>query len=178
MQWILSWWRWFFPLKITYPYEFKYPLTDKVDETELNKLYKRVEEVTPEGHLYMTYDEPSNTFFYWAEKSIAYKYLDVAARKYVIVYDCKDVYVNLFKEIIKVALKEKEEKEEKEGPYAKFKTYTPKKKYRPIKERVNQYKHVGRWKEPEPVKEYKSSSYLDYKKQMYVEKDEKKQNSS
>jgi hypothetical protein len=29
----------------------------------------------------------------------------------------------------------------------------------------------------EPVKEYKSSSYLDYKKQMYVEKDEKKQNS-
>lgn len=166
MKWILSWWRWFFPLPLTYPYEFKYPLSDAVEETEENRLYKRVEEVTPEGHVYMTYDEPTNTFFYWSDKAIAYKYLDVVSRKYVIVYDCKEVYVNLFKEIIKNSLKEKEEKKE-EGPFAKFKSYTPKKNYRPMKERVNQYKYVGKWKEPEPIKEYKFSSYLDYKKQLY-----------
>ena len=166
MNWILSWWRWFFPLPLTYPYEFKYPLSDAVEETEENRLYKRVEEVTPEGHVYMTYDEPSNTFFYWSEKAIAYKYLDVVSRKYVIVYNCKEVYVNLFKEIIKNSLKEKEEKKE-DGPFAKFKSYTPKKNYRPMKERVNQYKYVGKWKEPEPIKEYKFSSYLDYKKQLY-----------
>jgi hypothetical protein len=166
MNWILSWWRWFFPLPLTYPYEFKYPLSDAVEETEENRLYKRVEEVTPEGRVYMTYDEPTNTFFYWSEKAIAYKYLDVVSRKYVIVYNCKEVYVNLFKEIIKNSLKEKEEKKE-EGPFAKFKSYTPKKNYRPMKERVNQYKYVGKWKEPEPIKEYKFSSYLDYKKQLY-----------
>ena len=167
MTWILSWWRWFFPLPISYPYEFKYPLSDVVEETEENKRYKRVEEVTPEGHVYMTYDEPSNTFFYWSEKAIAYKYLDVLARKFVIVYDCKEVYVNLFREIINSALKEKEEEKPKDGPYATFKSYKPKRMYRPLKEKVNQYKHVGKWKEPEPVKEYKSSSYLDYKKQIY-----------
>jgi hypothetical protein len=167
MQWILSWWRWFFPLPITYPYEFKYPLSDAVEETEENQKYKRVEEVTPEGQVYLTYDEPTNTFFYWSEKAISYKYLDVVSRKYVIVYDCKEVYVNLFKEIIKMTLKEKEEKKEEEGPFAKFKSYTPKKNYRPLKEKVNQYKYLGKWKEPEPVKEYKSSSYLDYKKQLY-----------
>jgi hypothetical protein len=170
MQWILSWWRWFYPLPITYHYEFKYPLSDTVEETEENQKYKRVEEVTPEGHVYLTYDEPTNTFFYWSEKAISYKYLDVVSRKYVIVYDCKEVYVNLFKEIIKMTLKEKEEKEEKkeeDGPFAKFKSYTPKKNYRPLKEKVNQYKYLGKWKEPEPVKEYKSSSYLDYKKQLY-----------
>ena len=166
MNRILSWWRWFFPLPLTYPYEFKYPLSDAVEETEENRLYKRVEEVTPEGHIFMTYDEPSNTFFYWSDKAIAYKYLDVVSRKYVIVYNCKEVYVNLFKEIIKMTLKEKEEKKE-DGPFAKFKSYTPKKNYRPMKERVNQYKYVGKWKEPELIKEYKSSSYLDYKKQIY-----------
>lgn len=167
MNWILSWWRWFFPLPISYPYEFKYPLSDVVEETEENKRYKRVEEVTPEGQVYMTYDEPSNTFFYWSEKAIAYKYLDVVARKFVIVYDCKEVYVNLFREIINSALKEKEEEKPKDGPYATFKSYKPKRIYRPLKEKVNQYKYVGKWKEPEPVKEYKSSSYLDYKKQIY-----------
>jgi len=164
LNWLRSLWQWFFPPKITYPYEFNYPLTSTVEETEENKLYKRVEEVTPEGHVYMTYDESSNTFFYWSDRSIAYKYLDVVARKYVIVYDCKEVYVNLFKEIIQSALKKKEE--EKEGLYVKFKTNVPK-QYRPSKERVNQYKYLGKWKEPEPVQEYKSSSYLDYKKQLY-----------
>jgi hypothetical protein len=66
-----------------------------------------------------------------------------------------------------MTLKEKEEKKEEDGPFAKFKSYTPKKNYRPMKEKVNQYKYVGKWKEPEPVKEYKFSSYLDYKKQLY-----------
>ena len=171
IQWILSWWRWFFPIPITYPYEFKYPLCDPVEETEENQRYKRVEEVTPEGHVYMTYDEPSNTFFYWSDKAISYKYLDVVARKFVIVYDCKEVYVNLFREIINSALKEKKETKEEEGPFAKFKSYKPTKTYRPMKEKVNQYKYVGKWKEPEPVKEIKTSSYLEYKKQMYERRD-------
>lgn len=170
MQWILSWWRWFFPIQLTYPYEFKYPLTEDVEETEENLLYKRVEEMTPEGQLYLTYDEPSNTFFYWADRSIAYKYLDVAARKYVIVYKCKEVYVNLFREIIQSALKEQEKEKEKDDVYATFKSYKPKKMFRPSKEKVNQYKYVGKWKEPDPVKEYKSSSYLDYKKEVYGDK--------
>ena len=167
INWLYSWWRWFFPLPKENPYEFKYPLSSVVEETEENIKYKRVEEVTPEGHVYMTYEEPF--FYYWSNRSISYKYLDVLARKYVIVYDCKEVYVNLFKEIIKSAMKEKEETK-KEGPYATFKTYKPKKIFRPSKDKVNQYKYVGKWKEPEPVQNYKSSSYLDYKKQMYESK--------
>lgn len=163
MDWILSWWRWFFPVVIKYPYEFKYPLSSSVDETEENKKLKRVEEMTPEGHVYMTFDEPSHTFFYWSDRSILYKYLDVVARKYVIVYDCKDVYVNLFKEIIHTSMKEK--KEVQDDIYVKLKTVQ--KRYKPSKDKVNQYKYLGKWKEPEPVPQYKKASYLDYKHKLY-----------
>ena len=165
VEWVMSWWKWFFPVKSS-PYEFKYPLNLEAEETDENKKLKRVEENTPAGHVYMTYDELTNTFFYWSDKAVAYKYLDVLARKYVIVYDCKDVYVNIFRELIKSSFKKEEEKKEV-GPYATFKNYSPKRR-RPLKERTNSYKYLGKWVNAIPVNTYKTGSYLDYKKQLYA----------
>jgi len=160
-NWIISWWRWFFPLPIKpTPYEFTYPLNSEAEETEENKRLKRVEEVTPEGKLYMTYQEENNHFLYWADKAIQYKYLDVAARKYVIVYECKEFYVNMFRELLN---KKIPEKKENTGPFVVYKSYKKVIDPRYIKEKTNQFKYLGKWVEPIPTT-YKKINFSDFKK--------------
>ena len=58
----------------------------------------------------MKYNDDVERFEYWSDKSIRYKYLEVVSRKYVIIYDCKDKYVNMFKELLEAMDKAKEEK--------------------------------------------------------------------
>ena len=162
-KWLMSWWRWFFPLPIKpTPYEFTYPLNSEAEETEENKRMKRVEEVTPEGKVYMTYQEENNHFLYWADKAIQYKYLDVAARKYVIVYDCKQFYVNMFRELFNKKIPEK--KEEK-GPFVVYKSYKKVIDPRYVKEKTNQFKYLGKWVETTPVT-YKKIKFSDFKKSL------------
>ena len=108
--WIMNWFNHFFKRSLLVPYENLYPLgtpKDKINESVENLMYKRVEETTPEGKVILTYDEPSNTFFYWSEKTIKYKYLEVLSRKYVILFDCKENYINIFRELLK-SLQKKE----------------------------------------------------------------------
>ena len=169
VKWIKSVWDWFFPKPKPLPYEFKYPLNSVLDETDEHKLFKRVEEETPDGVVIMTYDEPTNTFLYWSDNRIAYKYLEVVARKYVIVYDCKENYINIFRELIKSMEKKKEVKED--GPFVTFKSYnTASHKINDgkiVNERSNQYKRLGKWEDREiPVITYKPLNYLEYKKQV------------
>ncbi len=157
----MSLWRWIFPLpkKIT-PYEFTYPLNTEANETEENIKLKRVEEITPEGKLYMTYNEENNHFLYWADKAIQYKYLDVAARKYVIVYNCKECYVNMFRELIN---KKIPEKKEVNGLFVVYKSYKKVVDTRYVKEKTNQYKYLGKWVEP-IITTYKKINFSDFKK--------------
>ena len=157
----MSWWRWFFPLPIkSTPYEFTYPLNSVADETEENKRMKRVEEITPEGKVFMTYQEESNHFLYWADKAIQYKYLDVAARKYVIVYQCKEFYVNMFRELLN---KKIPEKKKETGPFVVYKSYKKVIDPRYVKEKTNQFKYAGKWVEPTHVT-YKKINFADFKK--------------
>jgi hypothetical protein len=112
------------------PYEGKYPLdTGEIEESPANQLARRVQDETPQGVVAMTYDAASNTFSYWADaSSVQYKYLDTVARKWVIVYDQRDVYVNLYRELL--------EHPTKDGGFKK--------------ERLNRYVCRGRFSEPEP----------------------------
>lgn len=175
-MWLFTWLKsiffsWLRPVKKITPYEFKYPLNSILEETEEHKKYKRVEEETPEGKVIMTYDEPTNTFFYWSDKSIAYRYLEVVARKYVVVYDCKDIYINIFKELIKAKNKKEEVIEDKPSPFATFKSYNTSThkltNTKLVNERSNQYKRIGKWNDKkEEVVTYKSINYLEYKKQI------------
>ena len=48
-----------------------------------------VEEETPDGFVIMKYNDEINRFDYWSDKSIKYKYLEVVARKYVILFHTK-----------------------------------------------------------------------------------------
>lgn len=160
---------WAFPVPKIIPFENLYPLgmnKDRISETDENIVHKRAEELTPSGTVKMTYDESSNTFFYWAEKSIEYKYLEVVARKYVILYDCKELYVNMFKELI-IAMN-KPASVSITGPYVSLKPYNTvhhklsNKKI--VNEKSNQYKRIGKWNETIIVIPYKPISFLEYKR--------------
>lgn len=78
-------------------YEYMYPLyliKNDIIENEYNQENKLVGEETPEGFVSMMYDDFTKSFFYWSKKPISYKYLNTVARKYVIYYDCKELYIN------------------------------------------------------------------------------------
>ena len=141
-KWIHWWVNYFHPPPLLPPYENSYNLSSTATETPENLKRRQVQEVTPEGLVTLTYDTDSSAFFYWSEKVVAYKYLEVVARKYVIVYDCRDIYINMFRELLK----------------------TFQKKRRMVNERGNTYKYKGKSCEEEVKPVYKPITYLDYKK--------------
>ena len=117
-------------------------------DCKLDKLKNcHVMEHTPVGNVLMIYDKERETFKYYSDNTIPYRYLDVVARKYVKFFNCRPIFVNTEEEIQlaekknEQAKKEKEEKEaldkkrreeaaanhkpveEKKRVFAKFKSY-------------------------------------------------------
>ena len=117
-------------------------------DDKLDKLKNcHVMEHTPSGNVLMIYDKVRETFKYYSDNTIPYRYLDVVARKYVKFFNCRPIFVNTEEEIqlaekkMEQAKKEKEEKdavekkrkedaatthkpaEEKKRIFAKFKSY-------------------------------------------------------
>ena len=78
------------------PYEVLYPLDTELVETPANLDAGIAEEFTPDGRVRMRLTD--GIFEYWADRAVTYKYLEVVARKYVIVFKCKELYVNIFRE--------------------------------------------------------------------------------
>lgn len=157
--------------KIEYkrPYEQFYPLDtakESIEESIDHLIQKQVEETTPEGKVILSYDESSNTFLYWSHKPIAYKYLEVVARKYVILYDCKELYVNMFKELLKAMQPEVKPVVRTDSPFVVFKSYNTVHKVtkKIANEAGNLYKHMGKEKMESIVPTYKAITFADYKK--------------
>ena len=87
----------------------------------------------------MIYDNKKGSFKYYSDNTIPYRYLEVVCRKYVKIFHCRPLYVDMEKELELSAekwekeRKEKEEKEEqkqkelsvpeKKNVFAKFKSY-------------------------------------------------------
>jgi hypothetical protein len=71
-------------------------------------------ENTPQGNVLMHWDSSKDSFVYYADHIIPYRFLEVVGRKYVIMNDCKKLYVNMEEEInaAKKKLEEKKLKEE------------------------------------------------------------------
>jgi hypothetical protein len=57
-------------------------------------------EKTPLGNVMMHYDNSDDSFVYYSDNSIPYRFLEVAARRYVVVFKCKPVYIDM-KEVLK-----------------------------------------------------------------------------
>ena len=149
-----------------YESQFTLDLTPAdIVETEENISLGIVEEDTPEGRVTMKYDLDGKCFHYWSDKVKSYKYLETVARKYCILYNCRENYINMFKELIKSL----ESKKTKPPPkvddiFVTFKNYENKTDNKLVNERANIYKwkaHSFRTVQKEPVKQIK---YSDYKK--------------
>ena len=183
------------------PYEMKWfvEFDDKGDkgdegvEEELTEEFvndlclNTVTETTPRGDVLMYYSSNLGSFVYHSRtKEIPYKYLETVARKYVIEYNCKKLYVDIRKEYEKglnkyKEIKEKEEqaaKDARDGKvddtkenkkkqvFANFKTYNrkgevhnkQKDKIYILKEQANRYSYRGKIEE---YSEAKVESCLD-----------------
>jgi hypothetical protein len=95
-----------------------------------------VVEHTPLGNVAMYYDNKREAFVYYSDSVMPYRYLEVVARKYVITFKCKSVFIDMEDEINKAKTKieeqelkqkqtEAEIKEEakKKNVFANFKNY-------------------------------------------------------
>jgi hypothetical protein len=98
-------------------------------------------ETTPLGNVIMFYDNKRETFTYYSDNTIPYRFLETVARKYVILNDCKCIFIDMDEEIEKSEKRIEEKKlqeqiteeEKKENPqihvnikknvFAKLKSY-------------------------------------------------------
>ena len=183
------------------PYEMKWfdqfdDKGDKGDESVEEELTEEfvndlclntVTETTPRGDVLMYYSSKLGSFVYHSRtKEIPYKYLETVARKYVIEYNCKKLYVDIRKEYEKGLNKYNETKEKEEQAardvkdgkvddtkenkkkqvFANFKTYNrkgevhnkQKDKIYILKEQANRYSYRGKIEE---YSEAKVESCLD-----------------
>ena len=105
--------------KLIINYQEKYKdkfliLEDKeFNKEQLDQLKNKILlENTPLGNVIMFYDNNRETFTYYSDSTIPYRFLETVARKYVVLNDCKNIFVNMDEEI-KVAEKKLEEKKQK-----------------------------------------------------------------
>lgn len=56
-------------------------------------------ECTPQGNVYMRYNNDKKSFEYFSNNSIPYRYLEPLARKYVMTYWCKPIFVSMEDEL-------------------------------------------------------------------------------
>ena len=148
-------------------YEDKYCL-DFVKQNDEKKNHKNlmVQESTPDGSVFMKYNEENESFDYWCDnKEIKYVYLEVVARKYCTVFTCPEIYIDrekdierqkqLEKEAEEKAQMEEEDKKDEEADsddelFAKLKKpeevkkSVSKKEVEIAAERANKYRRIGK----------------------------------
>lgn len=73
-----------------------------------------VMEYTPLGNVLMIYDLERETFKYYSDNAIPYRYLEVVARKYVKQFNCRQIFVDMEDEIKFAEDKWEKERKEKE----------------------------------------------------------------
>lgn len=136
-------------------FEQKYGLgTPTVPETDENIRDGRVAEVTPEGEVIMWRED--EVFKYHAPRAVQFKYLETVARKYCIVFDCREIYVNVFRELLKNVPAETVPLDD---VFVSLKPYNKRPKSI-MKDNCNRYKWVG----PKEKETVKLLSYADFKK--------------
>jgi hypothetical protein len=123
--------------------EVEEPNEDTMKESVLEKRKEKLKhsiliEKTPLGNVILFYDHKRETFAYYSDNTIPYRFLETVARKYVTMFHCKYLYVDMEEELLEAQkkrdekkTKEEEEKKkrlesnetEKKNVFAKFKSY-------------------------------------------------------
>ena len=162
-------------------YEDKYCL-DFVSKNDDKKNHDNlmVQETTPDGSVFMKWNEENESFDYWCDnKEIKYVYLEVVARKYCVIFGCPEIYIDRGKQIKNQMELEKQaeentkmEEEDKKDEevdsddelFAKLKKpqevkkSVEKKKSEIAALRANKYKRIGKISEMVLLKKIKPTS--------------------
>lgn len=132
--------------KVELPYEKKY--LDKLlslgikkwTEDDLDHLQNTyVIEKTPVGNVLMYWNNKKKSFTYYADATIPYRYLEVVSRKYVVMNNCREIY------IIKREKEEKEEKDKKEEKEEKDKKDNDREKDKKDEKDVNVFAKLKKY---------------------------------
>lgn len=59
-------------------------------------------ECTPVGNVIMRFNNNKKSFEYYSNNSVPYRYLEPIGRKYVLTYNCKDIFIDMDEEVEKV----------------------------------------------------------------------------
>jgi hypothetical protein len=137
---------------------------EKIKQLKNNILLEK----TPIGNVLMFYNYEKESFSYYSDFNIPYHYLETIARKYIITFDCANLYIFIDEELEKLTLIQEEtkmfQKEHTLAVFAKFKSYNknnsisntisqPIKQTKtqsinmkkiPIKEKSNRYTYEGK----------------------------------
>tara|TARA_Y100000591_G_C21707552_1_gene631648 strand:- start:4 stop:837 length:834 start_codon:yes stop_codon:yes gene_type:complete len=166
------------PVKFEDTYPIDHIADDEITLDKLNnKIY--VSSNTPDGTVFMRWNNYREGFEYWSDNTIKYQYLETVARKFVKTYRCKSFYIDRQKEFEKLKkLKEDQKKEleeklkqqeenpnnntqEDDGVFVKFKNVNENKKNKKNNETIvpikaNKYIHAGKIKDLDVFKMNKS----------------------
>jgi len=88
---------------------------DFVIKERLDKLKNNfIIEKTPLGNVIMYWNNSRESFEYYSDNTIPYRYLETVGRKYVKTFNCKQIYVDMSFELNEFERKQKEKKEKQE----------------------------------------------------------------
>ena len=110
-------------------------------ETTTNVDKRFVMDMTPVGNVIMQYDVDKESFVYYSDNIIPFRYLETVSRKYVCVFDCKELFVERSEQKIQpisvVSIKTKDLMNQKRNPQL------VKEKVQ-IEVKMNRYSNAGR----------------------------------
>ena len=126
-------------------YLTKFSALTKSDETKakadesINKRF--VMEMTPVGNVIMQYNTDKGSFVYYSDNIVPFRYLETVSRKYVCLFNCKELFVERHEVKIQltnaVSIKTKDLMNQKRNPQPLKKEQTEVK--------MNQYSNAGRF---------------------------------
>jgi hypothetical protein len=87
---------------------YQYMLNKKLD----GFINNYVLDMTPLGNIYMRYNNSKKSFEYFSNNTIPYRYLEPVGRKYVMMYFCKPLFVDIEDELKKAQNKNEQDKKE------------------------------------------------------------------
>ena len=168
----------------TIPYTKQYDINDTPEHYEYNQQKDgSIHEVTPAGDVILLYDKDKEQFQYYSNHEIPYRYLEVVVRKYVLSYNCIDLYTDIQQEYRKALQEYQENKrmeqndikdeETTDGVFVQYKSYNQQ-DYKinhfkkPIKRDIITFKCMGKIydynKEPSSTdKSVKDIGFSEYK---------------
>lgn len=89
----------------------KFVLDEKLD----GFINNYVIEMTPQGNVYMRFNNSKKSFEYFSNNTIPYRYLEPVGRKYVLTYFCKPLFIDIEDELKRAQTKKDALKEENDA---------------------------------------------------------------